>query len=78
VARDWCSSTGIDFKRAELHKNHFTAVGVADGRNVRRRFRMSRRFLVWRIGRVEWLDPERPIRGGDAPPGPLPKRTPEG
>jgi len=31
VARDWCSSTGIDFKRAELHKNHFTAVGVADG-----------------------------------------------
>ena len=58
VARDWCSSAGIDFKRAELHKNHFTAVGSVASKDVRRRFRMSRQFIVWKIKKIEWLDPD--------------------
>jgi hypothetical protein len=58
VAKDWCSSIGIDFKRAELHKNHFTAVGSVAKKNVRRRFRMSRHSLVWKINKIEWLDPD--------------------
>jgi hypothetical protein len=58
IAKEWCASAGITFKRAELHKNHFTAVAVVKGQTIRRRFRMSRYFLFWKVKRVDWLDPE--------------------
>ena len=58
VAKEWCASRSLDFRRAELHKNHFTAVASHGEDKVRRRFRMSRHFLVWKVKRVEWLDPD--------------------
>ena len=68
VARDWCASAQLEFKRAELHKNHFAAVYLTGQKSQRRRFTMSRQFLVWRVKRIEWLDepPTTPARNGVA------------
>jgi hypothetical protein len=78
VAREWCSSAGIDFKRAELHKNHFTAVGSVASKDVRRKFRMSRHFIVWKINKIEWLDPDVSAAAAPVPPNKSLERTREG
>jgi hypothetical protein len=77
VAQQWCTSVGIDFKRAELHKNHFAAVGSREKENIRRRFRMSRHFLVWKINKVEWLDPDTSAAAVAMPPNTSLERTRE-
>jgi hypothetical protein len=78
VAQDWCSSAGIGFRRAELHKNHFTAVGSVARKDVRRKFRMSRQFLVWKIKKIEWLDPDVSLAAAPVPPNNSLERTREG
>jgi len=58
VAKQWCASAGLTFKRAELHKNHCTAIAVQNQCIIRRRFRMSRYFLFWKVKETVWLDSE--------------------
>jgi hypothetical protein len=74
VAKQWCASAGITFQRAELHKNHFTAVGAAEQGKIRRRFRMSRYFFLWKVKKIEWLDPDVTAVAATALPDTSPKR----
>ena len=78
AAQGWCSSAGIVFKRAELHKNHFTAVGSVASGDVRRKFRMSRQFFVWKVKSIEWLDPDVSPAAASVPPNTSFERTREG
>jgi hypothetical protein len=55
VGSQWCHDHGVEFLRAEWHKNHFAAIYNKNNRQLRAKFRVHFVPTTWSVKRVEWL-----------------------
>lgn len=55
VGENWCSESGAEFVRVELHKNHFALVCRQAQKLERKKFRVRFLLSTWHVKEVQWL-----------------------
>ncbi|ACV26233.1 hypothetical protein [Kangiella koreensis] len=56
VGHSWCEEQNVEFKKVEMHKNHFALIYLQENKKMRKKFRVRFIPTTWFIKSVEWLE----------------------
>lgn len=56
VGQSWCKEQNVEFKKIEMHKNHFALIYLKDNKKIRKKFRVRFIPITWIVKSVEWLE----------------------
>lgn len=56
IGQSWCREKNLEFKKVEIHKNHFSLIYLQDNKKVRKKFRVLFIPTTWWAKSVEWLE----------------------